>query len=118
MKPGFVWLVLTIASVQASAQEPQPQPAGTRSLPSPLTIEQAVQLARDNYPALQEQRARAAAAAEGPAVAHTAYLPRIDAVWQGNRATHNNVFGLLLPQSIIPPVSGPVLPRTSDSVWG
>jgi len=115
MQSGFVWLMLAIAA-QASAQEQQPRPTVARS--SPLTIEQAVLLARDNYPALQEQRARAAAAAEGPAVAHTAYLPRVDAVWQENLATHNNVFGLLLPQAIIPPVSGPVLPRTSDSVWG
>lgn len=115
MQSGFVWLMLAIVA-QASAQEQQPRPTVARS--SPLTIEQAVLLARDNYPALQEQRARAAAAAEGPAVAHTAYLPRLDAVWQENLATHNNVFGLLLPQAIIPSVSGPVLPRSSDSVWG
>ena len=83
-----------------------------------LTLEQAVQLARDNYPAVLEQRALAAAATEGVAAARTAYLPRVDAVWQENRATHNNVFGLLFPQSVVPPVSGPVLPQTSDNVWG
>ena len=36
-----------------------------------------------------------------------------------NRATHNNVFGQLLPQSVIPSMSGPVLGTNSlDSVWG
>src|SRR5439155_15111841 len=31
----------------------------------------------------------------------------------------NTVFGLLLPQSFVPPVSGPVLgTRSYDSVWG
>jgi outer membrane protein TolC len=40
-------------------------------------------------------------------------------VWQSNRATANNVFGQLLPQSIIPAMSGPVLESaSSQSVWG
>src|SRR5207245_6565832 len=38
---------------------------------------------------------------------------------QENRATTNNVFGLLLPQGIVPPISGPALgARSYDSVWG
>src|SRR5205823_4369445 len=46
-------------------------------------------------------------------------LPRLDLLWQANRATRNNVFGLLLPQAVIPPISGPVLGTTSyDGVWG
>jgi outer membrane protein len=78
-----------------------------------------VQLALKNYPSIRESQARAAAAAEGVGVARTAFLPRVDALWQVNRATHNNVFGLLLPQTIVPPVSGPVLGAQSyDSVWG
>ena len=50
----------------------------------------------------KESRARAQAAEEGIGVARTAYLPRLDLLWQENRATTNNVFGLLLPQSVIP----------------
>src|SRR5262249_22758738 len=47
------------------------------------------------------------------------YLPRTDLLWQENRATRNNVFGLLLPQSVIPPISGPVLGTQSyASTWG
>jgi outer membrane protein len=84
-----------------------------------LTLKDAVQLALKSYPALKERRARAQAAEEGVGVARTAYLPRLDMVWQENRATTNNVFGLLLPQSIVPPISGPVLGTHSyDSVWG
>src|SRR6185503_19136171 len=49
----------------------------------------------------------------------SAYFPRFDAMWQLNRATANNVFGQLLPQSVIPSLSGPVLPSdSSQSVWG
>jgi outer membrane protein TolC len=36
-----------------------------------------------------------------------------------NRSTHNNVFGLLLPQSVIPSISGPAQgTNSSNSVWG
>ena len=45
----------------------------------------------------------------GIQLARTAYLPRVDALAQVNRATRNNVFGLLLPQGVIPAISGPVL---------
>jgi outer membrane protein TolC len=84
-----------------------------------LTLIQAIDLARTNYPSLKELRARANAAAEAVGVAKTSYLPRLDVMWQANRATRNNVFGLLLPQAVVPPISGPVLGTISyDSVWG
>jgi outer membrane protein TolC len=86
---------------------------------SPLTLTDAVQLALKNYPQIAESRARAEAANAGVDAARTAYLPRLDAIFQENRATSNNVFGLLLPQAVIPPISGPVLERHSyDGVWG
>ena len=85
----------------------------------PLTLAQAVDLAIRNYPAIKASRAAAQAADENVAVARTAYLPRLDMVWQTNRATHNNVFGLWIPSAAVPPVSGPVLgTRSLDSVWG
>jgi outer membrane protein TolC len=84
-----------------------------------LTLLDAVELTRKNYPALKEVRARAEGAQEGVGLARTAFVPRLDVLWQGNRATRNNVFGLLLPQGVVPSISGPVLGTTSyDSVWG
>jgi outer membrane protein TolC len=103
-----------VALCLSSAQRAFPQTAAT----GPITLNEAVQLALKNYPSIKEMRARANAAEEGVAVARTAYLPRLDMVWQENRATRNNVFGLLLPQSIIPSISGPVLESSIDSVWG
>ena len=86
---------------------------------SSLSLLDAIELARKSYPALKEVRARAEGAEAGVRLARTAYVPRLDALWQGNRATRNNVFGLLLPQTIIPPISGPVLgTTTSDGAWG
>lgn len=102
-------VALALSGANAAAQAP-----GSSS----LTLDQAVGLALKNHPAIKESRARARAANEGVSVAQAAYLPRVDLLWQLNRATRNNVFGLLLPQAIVPPISGPVLgTRVSDSIW-
>jgi outer membrane protein TolC len=61
----------------------------------------------------------AEAASAGVDLARSAYLPRTDLLLTANRATRNNVFGLLLPQTVLPTISGPVLEETSyGSVWG
>ncbi len=62
-----------------------------------------------NYPAVRASMERALASKEGVSLSRTTYLPRTDLLWQSNRATRNNIFGLLLPQSVVPPISGPVL---------
>jgi outer membrane protein TolC len=74
-----------------------------------LTLAQAVEGALRNYPAIQVSQEQINAAAAGIRLARTAYLPRVDATAQINRATRNNVFGLLLPQNVIPSMSGPVI---------
>src|SRR5882762_8765753 len=48
------------------------------------------------------------AAQAGVGLARTSYLPRADMLWQTNRATDNNITGLLLPQSVIAPITGAV----------
>jgi outer membrane protein TolC len=90
-----------------------------RAQQPPLTIGQAVELALGKYPAVRVSLEQTEAAAQGVNLARTAYLPRADFLAQVNRATRNNVFGLLLPQSVIPSMSGPVL-GTNDltNVWG
>lgn len=109
------WIGFAIAGCVLSSGRAVAQPA----VSGPLSLNDAVQLALKNYPALKESRARARAADEGIGVARTAYLPRLDMLWQENRATTNNVFGLLLPQSVVPPISGPVLgTRSYSGVWG
>jgi outer membrane protein TolC len=83
-----------------------------------LSLNGAIDLALRTHPAVREVRAGSAAATDEVSVAQTAYLPRVDLLWQANRATRNNVFGLLLPQMVVPPVSGPVLDAdTVGSVW-
>jgi outer membrane protein TolC len=85
----------------------------------PVTVQQAVQYAVDNYPAVRASMARIAAQESGVDLARTSYLPRLDSSLQINRATRNNVAGLLLPGTTIPPISGPVSDATSaSSIWG
>jgi outer membrane protein len=84
-----------------------------------LTLEDTVDYALQHYPAVRASLEQANAARAGVALAKTNYLPRADMLWQSNRATRNNAFGLLFPNSVISPISGPVLSSTSnDSVWG
>ena len=84
-----------------------------------FTLEEAVNFALKSYPAVRASLERVAAAEAGVGLARTNYLPRADTVWQINRATDNNITGLLLPQSIVAPISGPVPLSTSNrSAWG
>src|SRR5579872_4502875 len=86
---------------------------------APLTITQAVDQAVRNYPSVRVSQEQLNAAAEAIRLARTAYLPRADAMAQVNRATRNNIFGLLLPQGVIPSISGPVLGTNNfGSAWG
>jgi len=107
----FAWLAA--AASPAAAQTPQPAPAA-----QPLTLAAAVDYANQHYPAIVAAAEDVTASAAGVGVARSAYLPRLDAFWQSNRATANNIFGQVLPQPVLPPISGPVLPSASDdSVW-
>jgi outer membrane protein TolC len=87
--------------------------------PVTLTIGQAVENALRNYPSITVSQEQINAAAAAIDLARTAYLPRIDSVAQVNRATRDNVFGLLFPQSVIPSISGPVIGSNNfGTVWG
>ncbi len=106
-------VLVPLSSVRSYAQQPTKPPDRL------LTLNQAVDFALANYPAVRASLARAAASGEGVGLSRTAYLPRADLLWQSNRATRNNIFGLLLPQSVVPQISGPVLSSRSDrGVWG
>jgi outer membrane protein len=83
-----------------------------------LTLTQVIEAARANYPAIQAAQAQQRAAQGAVGVARTAYLPRTDLLWQTNRATANNIYGLLLPQGVIPSISGPVIASDNTrSAW-
>jgi outer membrane protein len=106
-----VFVLAACAVPRLAAAQPAP--------PSALTLDQAIQYATDHYPTVRAALEQVNASVAGVGVARAAYLPRLDSLWQSNRATANNVFGQVLPQSVIPGMSGPVLPSTSSqAVWG
>jgi outer membrane protein len=101
---------LALGAVLTAQQAPSP--AG-------LTLIQAVEDALRNYPSVRVSQEQINAAAAGIQLARTAYLPRVDMLAQVNRATRNNIFGLLLPQGTIPSISGPVLGTNNfGTAWG
>ncbi len=108
--PVMACLCLLIIAPSCLAQE--------NSLPA-LTLAQAVELAQKNYPAIRAAKSQSQSAEAGVELARAVFLPRADLLFQENRATRNNVFGLLLPQSTLPSISGPDLGnRTLESAWG
>ena len=109
---GSLCIASTMLSRIVFAQAPD------TSGPKGLTLEQVIETADANHPAIKEATAKQKAAQGGIAVARTAYLPRTDVLWQTDRATANNILGLLLPQSTIPSVTGSVIPPDpTRSAW-
>lgn len=113
LKTSALALILFLASDSTRAALPQIIPA------KKLTLDEVVALALRNYPAIHARLQRLVAARGEVDLAKMAYLPRTDTLWQSSRATANNTYGLLFPQSVLPPISGPVLANTTGrSVWG
>ena len=111
-KTGLSVVLLLAMGTTMSAQS---DPQKTRV----FTLEEAVEFALKNYPAVRASLERVRAAQAGVGVARTNYLPRTDLLWQSNRATDNNITGLTIPNSVIAPITGPVPVSPSNrSAWG
>jgi outer membrane protein len=100
------WLVFGLLAARLGAQQT-------------VSLAQVVESSVKNYPSIRVSQQQTQAASAAIALARAAYLPRVDAMAQVNRATRNNVFGLLLPQNVIPSMSGPVIGTNNlGTVWG
>jgi outer membrane protein len=86
---------------------------------SGISLLTVVQDAERDYPLIHVTEAELNASVANIRLSRTAYLPRVDGIAQFNRATRNNVFGSLLPESTLPSMSGPVIgSNNGGSVWG
>jgi len=113
---GVACFLVACASAVAPAQS---QAVAAPAATPDLSIVQVVQDAQQNYPAIHVSEQELNAAVANIRLARTSYLPRLDGIVEANRATRNNVFGTLLPQSILPSMSGPVIgTNNAGSVWG
>jgi outer membrane protein len=116
-RAGLRWITITLVLLVTLCQTTLAQSAENEK--KVLTLQDAVDFALRNYPAVRAALERVTAAQEGVGFARANYLPRADMVWQTNRATDNNITGLLLPLSVIAPITGPVTTSPSNrSAWG
>ncbi len=84
-----------------------------------LTLRKTIATATVAFAEVRATNAELSAANEGVGLAKKAYLPEGDVYLQWNRATRNNVFGLLFPSGSVPSISGPALDQTtSESTFG
>jgi len=97
-----------------------PSVAVAQEANAPLSLESAVELAVQNYPAIRAAQAQASAAGANIELAQNAYLPRVEMNWQSTRATRSNILGTYFPQPGILAISGPVIPNSTftASAWG
>jgi outer membrane protein len=95
------WLLVLCIAMPAAAQ---------------WTLPEVVRRAGQRNPGVTAAFEQAAAAASGVRLARTAWLPQGDVLGQLNGATRNNVFGMLLPQRVIAPISGPPVAESSASM--
>ena len=110
-------LPCALCSVLLATHPASPQTTEETTL-VPLTLQEVIETVNGNYPAIRAAQARQRAAQESVEAAKTAYLPRTEILWQTDRATANNVLGLMLPQPTVPSVTGPVLPAdVTRSAW-
>lgn len=103
-----------LAIVTARPAYAQVQPAAQSGA---LTLGEALAYADAHYPAVKAALSERVAADREVTVARTAYLPRVDLLAQINRATVNNITGVVLPQQVIPSITGAVVPETGRSAW-
>jgi len=83
------------------------------------SLPEVVRKVGQEYPGIEVSLGRMAEAAAGVQQARTAYLPKADYLAQVNRATRNNVFGMMMPQQVIAPISGPPMAANAGTnVWG
>src|SRR5215467_13883573 len=114
------WMAGTIALFAlVPIEESRAQTQASEPAKRTFTLEQAVDFALRNYPAVRASMERSRAAEAGVGVARTSYLPRTDILRQTNRATDNNITGLLIPNSVTAPITGPVaLSPSNQNAWG
>lgn len=86
-----------------------------QSDPRPASLKDLLQLAEVNYPLLKSKSFEVQAAQRGIDINKSTVIPSLDASYQLNYATYNNITGMAYPQFLIP-VSGP--PSSSNNMSG
>lgn len=86
--------------------------------PRTFSLEDALNYALQNYPAVRASLEQLNAARAGISIARAQYLPSLSGVYQDSLATENQVAGIWLPTAITPTVEGPIANSSGQSFWG
>ena len=83
--------------------------------PSGNSLKELLQLAEANYPLLKSKALDVQVAQKGIEISKNTIIPSLDASYQLNYATYNNITGMAYPQFLVP-ISGP--PASSNNMSG
>lgn len=113
---GIATGIICLAALPSVAQQ-APPPVGNAV--KQWTVQQAVDYAQANYPAVRAALEQYNASRAGVSLAKTNYLPHLDGVWQIDRGSRESVLGVLLPQSpnILTGSQGSVTPHSNRPFW-
>jgi outer membrane protein len=87
----------------------------SQNITAPKSIRELLQLAEANYPLLRSKALDVQAAQKGLDISKSTFIPSLDASYQLNYATYNNITGMAWPQFLVP-ISGP--PSVSNNMNG
>ena len=90
----LLYSIVILIGLEASAQQ------------HPNSLIQLLQLAEKNYPLLKSKMLDTQAAQKGVNAAKSTLIPSLDASYQINYATYNNITGMAYSQFLVP-ISGP-----------
>ncbi|MBL7690709.1 MAG: TolC family protein [Flavipsychrobacter sp.] len=83
-----------------------------------VSLLNALQQSESNYPALKSKSLEADAAKKDIAISKNTLLPNVDAIYQADLATYNNITGMTYPGSVFP-ITGPASATNSyQPVYG
>lgn len=111
------WLAACWGLIALLALIPEAKAQGQQAAPRAITIEQAIEYALQNYPAVRASLEELSAVHDQIGLARTAYLPQLSGVYQDSRATQNQVDGIWLPTSLNPAIEGPAQAYSGQSFW-
>lgn len=114
-KPAILAIFLVASLVFVAPLDAAAPAQNVRS----FTVQEAVQYAIANYPAVRAALEQYNAARANVGLTRTNYLPRLDSVWQGDRGSRESVLGVLLPQTpnILTGTQGTVTPHAYRPYW-
>ncbi|MDO9186224.1 MAG: TolC family protein [Bacteroidia bacterium] len=93
---GILYVFIALMSLQTMAQ------VGSQ----PTSLHDLLKLAEANYPLLKSKALDVQAAQKGINISRSTLIPSLDASYQVNYGTYNNITGMAYPQFLIP-ISGP-----------